>query len=155
MNVPMKRSAKDVLAGLIFVGFGLAFAIGALAYDVGDPVRMGPGFFPLVVGVLLAVLGALIAVTRSTVADEEPLTAPPWRAAGLILAALVVFGLTVRGLGLVPSIFVTALLASLASRDTRPWAAVLLAVGLTALSIAIFVFALSLRLPLFGPWIPI
>ncbi len=151
----MKRSAKDVLAGLTFVGFGLAFAVGALAYDIGDPVRMGPGFFPLVVGVLLAVLGGLIAVTRSNEPDEEPISAPPWRAAGLILAALVVFGLTVRGLGLIPSIFVTALLASFASRETKPLVAVLLAVGLTALSIAIFVFALSLRLPLVGPWIPI
>ena len=80
----MKRSAKDVLAGLAFVGFGLAFAIGALAYDIGDPVRMGPGFFPLVVGVLLAILGALIAVTRSNEPDEEPISAPPWRAAALI-----------------------------------------------------------------------
>ena len=83
------------------------------------------------------------------------MTAPPWRAAGLILAALVVFGLTVRGLGLVPSIFVTSLLASLASRETRIPLAVLLAVGLTLLCIAIFVFALSLRLPLVGPWIPV
>ena len=151
----MQRSAKDVLAGLTFVGFGLAFAIGSLGYEIGDPVRMGPGFFPLTVGVLLAVLGVSIAVTRSSEPDDEPMTAPPWRAAGLILAALVVFGLTVRGLGLVPSIFVTSLLASLASRETRIPLAVLLAVGLTLLCIAIFVFALSLRLPLVGPWIPV
>jgi hypothetical protein len=151
----MKRSVKDILAGLTFAGFGLAFAVGALAYEVGDPVRMGPGFFPLIVGVLLAILGALIAATRSTEPDDEPISAPPWRAAGLILAALVVFGLTVRGLGLVPSIFVTSLLATLASRETKPLSALLLAVGLTLLSIAIFVFALSLRLPLVGPWIPV
>lgn len=151
----MQRSAKDVLAGLTFVGFGLAFAIGALSYEIGDPVRMGPGFFPLTVGVLLAVLGVSIAVTRSSEPDDEPMTAPPWRAAGLILAAIVIFGLTVRGLGLVPSIFVTSLLASLASRETRIPLAVLLAVGLTLLCIAIFVFALSLRLPLVGPWIPV
>ncbi|HET9901540.1 MAG TPA: tripartite tricarboxylate transporter TctB family protein [Actinomycetes bacterium] len=155
MKVPMQRSAKDVLAGLTFVGFGLAFAIGSLAYEIGDPVRMGPGFFPLTVGVLLAVLGVSIAVTRSSEPDDVPMTAPPWRAAGLILAAIVVFGLTVRGLGLVPSIFVTSLLASLASRETRIPLAVLLAVGLTLLCIAIFVFALSLRLPLVGPWIPV
>jgi hypothetical protein len=151
----MLRSAKDVLAGLIFVGFGLAFAVGALAYDIGDPVRMGPGFFPLIVGALLAFLGVLIAVTRSSEADDTTITAPPWRAAALILGAILVFGLTVRGLGLIPTIFVTSLLASLASRETRLPLAVLLAVGLTVLSVAIFVVALSVRVPLVGPWIPI
>jgi hypothetical protein len=153
----MPRSPKDVLAGLIFVVFGLAYAVGATAYDIGDPVRMGPGFFPLVVGALLAILGVLIAAARSPETEEDgaPIVAPPWRALGLILGGIVVFGLTVRGLGLVPSIFLSSLLASLASRDTGiPWA-VLLAVGLTLLSIAIFVVALSLRLPLVGPWIPI
>lgn len=149
----MLRSAKDVLAGLTFIGFGLAFAAGATAYDIGDPVRMGPGFFPLVIGVLLAILGGVIAVTGS--ADEVPITAPPWRAAGLILGGIVVFGLTVRGLGLLPAIFLTALLAGLASRQTSPIGALLLAAALTVISVAIFVVALSVRLPLFGPWIRI
>ena len=147
----MPRSAKNVLAGLTFIGFGLAFAAGATAYDIGDPVRMGPGFFPLVIGVLLAILGVVIAATPS--ADEEPITAPPWRAAGLILGGIVVFGLTVRGPGLLPAIFLTALLTGLASRQTSPIGALLLAAALTVISVAIFVVALSLRLPLVGPWI--
>jgi hypothetical protein len=149
----MQRSAKDVLAGLTFIGFGLAFAIGATAYDVGNPVRMGPGFFPLTVGALLVVIGAVIAASRSTEADTTPISAPPWRATALILGAILVFGLTVRGLGLVPSVFATSLLASLASRETRLPAALLLAAGLTVLSVAIFVVLLSLRLPLIGPWL--
>jgi Tripartite tricarboxylate transporter TctB family len=149
----MQRSAKDVLAGLTFIGFGLAFAIGATAYDVGNPVRMGPGFFPLIVGAMLVVIGAVIAGTRSTDADATPISAPPWRATALILGAILVFGLTVRGLGLVPSIFATSLLASLASRETRLPGALLLAAGLTVVSVAIFVVALSLRLPLIGPWL--
>ena len=147
----MPRSAKNVLAGLTFIGFGLAFAAGATAYHIGDPVRMGPGFFPLVIGVLLAILGVVIAATRS--GDEEPITAPPWRAAGLILGGIVIFGLTVRGLGLLPAIFLTALLTGLASRQTSPIGALLLAAALTVISVAIFVVALSLRLPLVGPWI--
>jgi hypothetical protein len=63
--------------------------------------------------------------------------------------------LTVRGLGLVPAIVVTALLTSLASQQTRLPVAVLLAVALTVVSVAIFVVALSVRVPLVGPWIPI
>lgn len=151
----MQRSAKDILAGLTFAAFGLAFALGATAYEIGDPVRMGPGFFPLFVGGFLVILGGLIAATRLPDADDGPITAPPWRAAGLILGGIVAFGLTVRGLGLVPSILMAALLASLASRLTSVLGALLLAVGLTLISVAIFVVALSLRLPLLGPWIPI
>jgi hypothetical protein len=156
VRVSIPRSPKDVLAGLIFVGFGLAFAVGATAYEIGDPVRMGPGFFPLVVGVLLTILGVLIAATRSTEAEDDmPIGAPPWRAVSLILGAIIAFGLTVRGLGLVPSIFLSALMASLASREMGIRWAILLAVGLTLISVAIFVVALSLRLPLVGSWIPI
>jgi Tripartite tricarboxylate transporter TctB family len=149
----MQRSRRDVLAGLTFIGFGLAFAIGATAYDIGNPVRMGPGFFPLIMGTMLVAIGVLIAVRRSADADTTPISAPPWRATALILGAIVVFGLTVRGLGLVPSVFVTSLLASLASRETKPPAALVLAVGLTVVSVAIFVVALSLRLPIIGPWL--
>ena len=72
---------------------------------------------------------------------------------GLVLGGIVVFGLTVRGLGLLPAIFLTALLTGLASRQTSPIGALLLAAALTVISVAIFVVALSLRLPLVGPWI--
>ena len=71
----MLRSAKDVLAGLTFIGFGLAFAAGATAYDIGDPVRMGPGFFPLVVGGLLAILGG-VDRRKQARADEVPAHRP-------------------------------------------------------------------------------
>jgi hypothetical protein len=150
-----RRTAKDVLAGLTFVGFGLAFALGALSYPVGSAARMGPGFFPLLVGALLAVLGVLVAVRPGGLdADSEPLTRLQWRGLVLIPVAIIVFGLTVRGVGLIPSLFVTVLLAALASRETRPVGAVLLAVGLTIVSVLIFIVALRLNLPLVGPWIP-
>lgn len=157
----MHRSRSDVLAGLIFVAFGLAFSIGAATYDIGNPTRMGPGFYPLVIGGSLAALGGAIALipsvrepdTAPTTAPIAP-TAPPWRAIVLIIGAITIFGLTVRGLGLIPSVFLTALLSTLASRQVRPWTALAFAVGLTLLSFLIFVVALSLRLPLLGPWVP-
>jgi hypothetical protein len=150
----MKRSANDILAGLIFVAFGLAFAVGAATYTIGTPVRMGPGFYPLVIGGSLAALGGAIALIPSGQDAATAPTARPWRAIVLIVGAVVIFGLTVRGLGLIPSVFLTALLATLASRQVRPWTALAFAVGLTLLSILIFVVALSLRLPLLGPLIP-
>lgn len=149
----MKRSAKDVLAGLAFVGFGVAFAAGASTYTIGSPVRMGPGFFPLLVGGLLVVLGGIIVLKPAADPDATPLTRPPMRATVLILGAIVVFGLTVRGLGLVPSVFIAALMSALASRQIKPVGALLLAVGLTVISVLVFVVGLRLNLPLLGPWI--
>ena len=55
-----KRAVTDILAGLIFVAFGLAFAITSLSYELGTPLRMGPGYFPLALGGILVLLGLLI-----------------------------------------------------------------------------------------------
>jgi hypothetical protein len=152
----MQRPIKDVLAGITFIGFGVAFAVGATSYPIGSAARMGPGLYPLLVGGLLAVLGAIIVIKPALEQDGDsgPLTAPAWRGAALALGAIVVFGLTVRGLGLLPAIFLTALLASLASRLTSPLVALAMAIGLTVLSYLIFVVGLQLNLPLLGPWIP-
>ena len=142
---------KDLLAGAIFVGFGLAFALTALTYEVGSPLRMGPGFFPLVLGGLLVVLGALIAVTGLVAADDSEIGTVPWRALVLLLAAVLLFGFTVRDLGLVPALFLSVLLAAFAGRRVHPVQAVVIAASLTALSVLIFVYALQLRLSLLGP----
>jgi hypothetical protein len=150
----MQRSVKDVLSGLVFLGFGLAFAVGATTYNIGSPARMGPGFYPLLVGVILVILGVVIVVRSGREADAEPLTAPAWRAGAFILGAVLIFGLTARGLGLVPSIFITAALSSLASHRTTIPVALGYGLLLTALSVAIFVVALRLNLQLLGPWIP-
>jgi len=149
----MQRARKDLLAGAVFAGFGLAFAITSTTYDIGTPLRMGPGFFPLVLGGILVVLGVSIAV-KGVVAGEGGDVGPvPWRALVLLVAAILFFGFTVRDLGLVPALFVTVLLAGLAGRSARVIPAVVIAVSLTALSVLIFVVLLQLRLPLVGPWL--
>ena len=144
---------KDLLAGAVFVGFGLAFAVTATTYDIGSALRMGPGFFPLVLGGILVVLGALIAVQGYVAANGDEIGTIPWRAVVLLLAAILFFGFTVRDLGLVPALFVAVLLAAFAGRGVRPLPAVLIAATLTALSVGIFVYALQLRLSLLGPWL--
>jgi Tripartite tricarboxylate transporter TctB family len=150
-----KRAVPDILAGLIFVAFGLAFAITSLRYELGTPLRMGPGYFPLALGGILVLLGLLIVAKGflSGADAEERLAGVPWRALVLIVAALLFFGLTVRGLGVVPTTAVTALLTALASYRTGFLAAVAIAAGLTVLCVLIFLLALQLRLPMFGPWL--
>jgi hypothetical protein len=100
-----KRAATDILAGLIIVAFGLAFATTSLSYEIGTPLRMGPGYFPLALGGILVLLGLLIAGKGfiSSSSAEERFGSVPWRALFLIVLALLFFGLTVRGLGVVPA----------------------------------------------------
>ncbi len=150
----MQRAIKDQLAGLVFIGFGLAFAVGAATYEIGTALRMGPGYFPLVLGCLLVLLGVLIVVKGSVVGEEADIGPIPWKAALVIAAAFVFFGATIRGLGVVPSVFVTALIAGFAGRRPGVVAPVVIALGLTAASVVIFVWALQLALPVFGDWIP-
>lgn len=154
--MPQVRLAlKDILAGGIFIALGLAFASGALAYEVGTPLRMGPGYVPLALGVLLAGLGVAVIVKGVIAGEGDPIGGLDWRALVFVTAALLFFGITVRGLGVVGALFGATLLASLARAATSIREAVLIAVGLTALSVVIFIFALQLRLPLVGSWIPL
>ena len=151
----MHRDVKDILSGLLFVAFGLAFAVIASTYEIGSTLQMGPGYFPLALGGLLVLFGGLIVAKGILARDGEAIRTIPWRALALILGAVVFFGVTVRGLGLVPSVFVTVLMSTFASRRTSAIVAVLISVGLTILCILVFVVALRLRLPLLGPWIPV
>ncbi len=144
---------KDLAAGAVFAGFGLAFAITSATYEVGTALRMGPGFFPLALGGVLVVLGIAIAVKGFVAGDGSEIGPVPWRAIVLLLGAILFFGFTVRDLGLVPALFVAVLLAALAGRSARVIPAVVTAVSLTVLSVLIFVYALQLRLDLFGPWL--
>jgi hypothetical protein len=153
----MPRATKDVIAGLVFVGLGLFFAVSVLVvpYRIGTPLQMGPGYFPLLLGGLLALLGIAILVGGLRGAEPGEIGAIPWKAIALLTAAVVFFGLTVRGLGLVPSLFGAILLATLAGPRLRLLETVAITIGLTVLSLLIFVGALGLHLRLLGPWIPL
>jgi hypothetical protein len=149
----IRRGLKDILAGSVLAVFGLAFAIGAATYQIGTPLRMGPGFFPLGLGVLLVLLGIAIVAKGLLAGDGEAIGPVPWRAMVLIVAGVMFFGATVRGLGVVPSVFATTILAAFAAHRPSVVASLIIAVGLTILCVLIFIVALRLRLPLLGPWI--
>ncbi|MEU3164390.1 tripartite tricarboxylate transporter TctB family protein [Streptosporangium sp. NPDC006930] len=148
-----RRSLPDVLAGGVFVLIGGAFVAGSLGHELGTPLRMGPGAFPLLAGAIVTVLGLAI-VVKGLVAGEVISFGPiPWRAVAVITLALVFFGLTARGLGFVPASAATALLTALADSRVRLLTAVAVAAGLTAAATLIFVVGLQLRIPLWGPWL--
>ena len=89
----MQRDLKDILAGLVFIAFGLAFAVMATSYEIGSTLRMGPGYFPFVLGGILAILGGVIAIKGFLAGEGEAIGAIPWRAVGLIIGAVLFFGL--------------------------------------------------------------
>ena len=109
-------------------------------------------------GVILTLLGAFITVQgfrggnpqdREAVEERGPV---PWVRGGMLVAGIVFFGATVEGLGLAPSLLVTTFVAALACRGVGPLKALAISVGLTLLSLGIFVGLLQLRLPLLGDW---
>lgn len=149
------RSAlKDILAGVVMIGLGAAFALGALAYEVGDPLRMGPGYMPLALGVILVGFGIGIVIKGFLAGETDAIGAVDWRAMAFLTAALLFFGLTVRGLGVALALLGATLLASLARARTPLIEVALISVGLAVLSVILFIFVLQLRLPLTGPWVP-
>ena len=149
----------DLLAGGMFAALGLAFAIGGSTYDVGSALRMGSGYVPLLLGGSLTLLGLLIAAKAFLGGDEharkldEEREPVPWRQGALLVASVLFFGATVRGLGLAPTLFVTTFLAALAGHRTGVVRALVTAAGLTVLCLVVFVSLLQLRLPLLGTWL--
>lgn len=148
-----RTSRDNFFAGGIFIALGGYFALESLNYELGSPIRMGPGYMPLVLGCVLAALGLAIIVAGLRKPEEHTNERPSWRALGLITLAIIFFGVCIRGLGFVPTVFITALLTASASSKSTLLGAAVIAAALTLLSTLIFVFGLRLQVPLLGPWL--
>lgn len=149
----MQKSLRDLLAGLVFIALGAAFAGIAATYPIGTALRMGPGFFPVVLGGLLVLLGLAIVAESRLAGDPTPIGPVPWRGIVLLSSAILFFGFTVRGLGLAPALFVATLLAAFSSARTGWLTGLLTATALTIACILVFVEALNLTVPVLGPWL--
>jgi hypothetical protein len=139
--------AVDLAGGLIVLSGGLAVAIGAMSYPIGELTRMGPGYFPLAVGTVLAVLGfGLVVASRTTTTRLPALRLRPVLA---VFAGLVFWGLTLERLGLVPSTLGLVILVSLA--QDRPSLVMIGATAafLIAFSLGVFVYGLAIPIPAF------
>lgn len=156
MNEPSRKFSIDPtngLCGALLALTGAFFAYQSLGLDIGTSLRMGPGYFPLVLSGVLILLGLVILV-QATRVSGEPMGPIAWRGLFFILPAPIFFGLTVRGLGFVPSLFLTCLIASFASMRMKPLAAIVLAAAITVFSVIVFSYALALPYQRFGPWWP-
>lgn len=143
----------DAAAGILFILFALFFGLQSLGLEIGTAFRMGPGYFPLVLSCVLGMFGLLVLFNALRTAGNGDMGALAWRGMLFILPAPIFFGLTVRGLGFVPAIFVTTLIAGLASLRMKLHWALFLAVGVTVFSTLVFSYALGLPFRRIGPWL--
>jgi len=157
------KSQKDFYSGLMFMGVGIAFAWGATTYSVGSGARMGPGYFPLVLGVLMAVLGGAITFKALVVETESGDRIGPWAWKPLcyILAANFVFGVLLGGLpglgippmGMVLAIVALTFIAALAGNEFRFREVLILSILLAVGSYLAFVVLLKLQFPVWPSFI--
>jgi Tripartite tricarboxylate transporter TctB family len=143
------KSQKDFWSGLMFLAVGIAFAWGATNYSFGTSARPGPGYFPFGLGILLAILGAIVLFKALTVetAGGDPVGSLAWKPLIFIVTTVAVFGWALPHLGMVIAIPILVVVASLAG-DEHHWGESLVnAAILTAGSWAIFVLGLSLTIP--------
>ena|SRR5689334_137578 len=138
---------KDFYAGLLFVAFGIAAILIGRSYPLGTAARMGPGYFPRLLGILLIVLGGALAM-MALHGRGPALPGWKWRPISVVLLSVVAFGLVLTHAGLVLSTIALIVAASTASREFRPREALLSGVLLAALSVGVFVIGLKLQLPI-------
>ena len=144
------RGPKDFWAGLMFTAFGGTAIWMAQAYPLGRAARMGPGYFPTLIGGLLVAFGLFIAL-RGLAVDGHHLDSFHFKPLLMVLASVVLFGFALQYLGLFVAIVTLVVVASLGGHEFRLREALILAAILAAGSVAIFSYGLKLQIQIW-PW---
>lgn len=149
------KSERDFWSGLMFLAIGIGFAWGATTYSFGSSARPGPGYFPFGLGILLAILGAMVLFKALTIETEdgEQVGHFPWRPLIIILASVAMFGFLLPRLGMLITLPLLVLVSSVASDEFSWKAALINAVVLVVGSWLIFIKGLSLTIPLLPTFI--
>lgn len=147
MKALFRQTLLPGLPALFLILLGLAAGVLAVGYEVGSFTRMGPGFFPLALGIVLIVLGLLILVRET---PDTAVTPPAWRPFLAVATSILAWALLAESAGFVPASLVQILLCSCALSE-RQWASILiLAVVLTTVGYLLFVVQLGVPLNLVG-----
>ena len=145
----MLKNPKDFWAGLMFavIGFAFAVVVDVYEYPMGTASRMGAGYFPFVLGIVMGLLGVII-VIQALLTTGGRIGKFAWRPLIWVLSAFVIFGLTAKLLGLVIAILLLVLISSYGGHEHRWKEAIISSVILAAGSIAVFVYGLKLPFPI-------
>jgi len=147
---------RDFLAGGLMMLLGLTAATAGAGYNIGTLQRMGPGFFPLALGVILTLLGVLIAGAGAAVGAEAEDSLPAeaqWRGWSCVIAGPLLFVLFAHYGGLLPATFACVFVSALGDRTARLRSSLVLAAGVTLLGAILFHLLLGVPLPLWS-WGP-
>jgi len=145
------RSPKDFWSGLVFIAIAVAFMALAARYRHGTAEKMGPGFFPIMIGIVQAGLGAIL-LGRSFVLDGPPLARMRLSPLAITVVAVVLFGIALDWLGLAAAITTLVIVGAYADRSTRLVESVALAAALVFFSVVMFVWVLGLPLQVWPDW---
>jgi hypothetical protein len=149
----MRVNPKDVAAGTIFIAIGLFFSLNAwFTLSIGAARSMGPGYFPVLFGVLLVGLG-LIIVLMAIGRPREAFGKVSWRGLFLVTVSIVFFAVTVRGLGMAPALGGATVMAAMSSKRLSLIGTLITGASLTLFSVLVFIYALRLPYPVIGPWL--
>lgn len=141
------KAPKDFWAGLMFIGFGLGFVLVGQNYEMGTAVRMGPAYFPTVLGALLTFLG-LIVFGQSFTVSGSPLPRFAFRPLIVVLIAIALFGVMIRSVGLVPATVTLVVVSSLGNYEFRTKEVLVMAIGLALFAVGVFYYGLGLSFKL-------
>ena len=148
---PDLRNNRDLIAGLLFIVLGALATVLARDYPFGTTMRMGPGYFPTLLGGILLVFGATI-LLRGIRSGEKVKGEWGVRPLAWITLSIVLFGFLLDRVGMVPATVVTLFAAAAAGREFRLKEVLLLAIVMTAFSVAVFSYGLKLPYPLVGSY---
>jgi hypothetical protein len=144
------KNHQDFWSGLMFVAVGAGFAVGSLNYSMGTSARPGPGYFPLILSVIMAILGCIVLFKSLTIETEDggPIGSIAWRPLIVIVVAIVVFGLALPRLGMFITVPLLLLIVSFAGDkfSWKDWIGT--SIVLTAGSWLVFIYGLNLTIPL-------
>ncbi len=147
-----KQNPKDFWTGAIYVAFGAAFVLIARDYGMGTAFKMGPAYFPTILGATLIFIG-FISLARSFVRPGTPITAFTIKGLVTVVGSTLVFGFIVRGAGLAVALPILVIMSGYASNDFRWGRMLALAAGITVFCVLIFLKGLGVPLPVVGPWL--
>jgi hypothetical protein len=139
---------KDAIGGLLMLALGAGTALHAQSYNIGTLRRMGPGFFPTILGILLALIGATMVLTSWRTQSGPATRRPEWRGWFCIVAGIIAFCVLGTYTGLAPATFAIVFISALGDRDNTILSAALLAATMVVACIIVFWWLLQLQFPL-------